>query len=78
MISTNDLAVVIGVSVAILYPPIGVIWRWVSHTEKRFDELQGGINKLISDNEVDVADLGAFRKDVDRRLTRLEHVQGWN
>jgi hypothetical protein len=72
IVNWGGVAAVAGAFVLILYPPLGVMWRWIRHTETRFNELQAGIDRLNSDDELDVRDLTAFKDDVGRRLVRLE------
>lgn len=75
MVDWQGLAAVAGVIIAIIYPALGIIWRWIRHTEDRFDELRDGINELKNQDTVDVRDLQTFKDDVGRRLQRLEdHV----
>lgn len=66
------IGVIVSSVALLIYPPIGLMWRWIKHTEDRFDELQIGINELRSNDSLDVQELKAFKADVGRRLERLE------
>jgi hypothetical protein len=74
-INWDQLAAVTAVLIAAFYPLLGLFWRWIKHTEDRFDELRDGIRELQKNDSVDVRDLKAFKSDVGRRLQRIEdHV----
>jgi hypothetical protein len=72
MVNWDQIATVAGSTVVVVYPALGIAWRWVRHTEDRFDELQSGVNELRTGDSIDVAELRSFKQDVGRRLGRLE------
>jgi hypothetical protein len=75
MIQWDTVATVATATVVIVYPPLGIIWKWIRHTEVRFDDLKYCINDLKTNDTVDVRDLKSFKDDVGRRLDRIEsHV----
>lgn len=71
-VNWDQVGIILAGCAAVLYPPLGLAWRWISSLEHRFTKLQASIDHLGMSDEVDVNELKAFKDDVGRRIDRLE------
>lgn len=65
MVEWSQVAALTGASVAVIYPPLGLIYRALGNMNHR-------ITVLEKNDVIDVRDLETFEADVGRRLKRIE------